>query len=122
MIDRVLQSLRALRLHPVEHEFEIHDAMAEQFRVDGIQFSREVKLGPGCRVDFFVHAGGVAVEVKKGKPNRAQLEAQVSRYAAFPDVQAVVMVVERSLFGYPEKVNGKPVHYVGLNRQWGVAL
>lgn len=120
-IDVILRALEGLLLHPQGKEFDIHDVIAEAIHGRGVSFEREFRLGPRCRVDFLC-ADGIAIEVKKGKPNGPALTAQVTRYAAFEAVSAVVIVVERCVFDAPDEVHGKPVHYVALSRNWGISL
>jgi hypothetical protein len=61
--------------------------------------------------------------VKKGKPNRNQLAAQINRYAEFEIVDAVIIVMETSLFNpIKETWNGKPCAVFGLQKLWGIAL
>jgi hypothetical protein len=46
---------------------------------------------------------------------------QLERYAAFAEVQAIILVVERNLH-LPASINGKPCASFGLHKQWGIAL
>ena len=71
----------------------------------------------------FLTVDGVAVEVKKGKPNRSNLVKQINRYAQHDEVKAVVIVVETSLRNPITRTNnGKPCAVVGLQKLWGIAL
>jgi hypothetical protein len=101
-------------------EYAIQDEIERVLRQSSIRFSREHRLGPKSRVDFFVD--GIAMEVKAGKPNSRRLEQQIERYAAFNEVSEVIIVVERNLFHMPELANGKPVHYVSLSANFGFAI
>ena len=65
--------------------------------------------------------GGVAVEVKRGKPPHGKLLEQIRRYASLPQVNAMILVVERTA-ELPHTVCGKPCRVVALNRLWGVAV
>lgn len=120
-VDAVLSSLRRLRVLNVGLEYSLQDAIAKQFDTDGIPYAKEYVLGPRNRIDFLI-PGGIGVEVKKGKPNSVQLQAQAERYCRFDAVQTLVLVVERNVIDYDPVVNGKPVHYVALNKLWGIAL
>jgi cobalamin biosynthesis Mg chelatase CobN len=61
----------------------------------------------------------VAVEVKKGKPNRTRLVDQINRYAEYEEVKAIVIVVETSLrIPVTQTTNGKPCAVVGLQKLW----
>lgn len=121
-MESVLQALRTIRIGKILDEYALQTQMARAFDEAGILYEKERKLGRGSRVDFLA-AGGIAVEAKKGKPNRARLEQQISRYAEFDEVRAVVIVVETSL-GVPIKAarNGKPCAVMGLQKLWGIAL
>lgn len=120
-VEEVLASLRRLRIKPITYEFELHDQIKARLTADGLTYQHEVKLGPRNRIDFMVPPG-IGIEVKKGKPLSPDLTAQAERYAAFEQVQAIILVVERSVFWHPVAINGKPVHYIACNRLWGVAL
>lgn len=120
-LSSILDTLRNLQLHPQALEYRIQDRIAESLTYRGVSFRREYRLGPRNRVDFLC-PDGIAIEVKKGKPGSAALTAQAERYAAFDVVSTIVLVVERCVFDAPETVNGKPVHYVALAKNWGIAL
>lgn len=119
-VGAALASLRALRANPVSSEYEIHDAIKRIFQADGIPFQHEVKLSEGCRIDFVVDA--IGIEVKRGKPRSQAVMQQLMRYAAHPDIAALVLVVERNIWALPRTVLGKPVHFLSLNANWGVAI
>jgi len=120
-VTAIIAALSTLRLQASPTEAAIHAAIADALTAAGVAFEHELVLGPGARVDFLCD-GGVAIEVKKGKPPRKSLEAQAARYAAFADVSAIVLVVERCLFQPPPDVNDKPVVYLSLSKRWGIAL
>lgn len=120
-VEEVVAALERLRVQLVGRETQIHAEIRRAFTGAGIPFEAEAELGPGARVDFLVR-GGIAVEVKKGKPNAARLAKQAERYAAFNNVRALVLVVERNVQEYPRTANGKPVRYVALHKQWGISL
>ncbi len=120
-LEQVLASLRNLRVRHVGLEYDLQGQIAQRLEADGIPFSREHQLGPRARIDFLV-AGGIGIEVKRGKPNSGDVMAQVERYAKFDAVGALVIVVERNVFKYDRSTNGKPVHYVALNKLWGISL
>lgn len=120
-LQSIVNTLNSLRLHPQALESDIHAAIAAELDRQGIHFEHEHTLDPRNRVDFLC-AGGMAIEVKKGKPTSSALEAQAARYAEFDAVTSLFLVVERCVFEPPSEVNGKPVHYVALAKNWGVAL
>jgi hypothetical protein len=85
----------------------------------GIAWAHEVPLAPRCRIDFL--CGGVGIEVKRGKPERARVREQLRRYAGSGQIAALVLVTERQI-DLPDSLCGKPLAAVCLNRLWGIAL
>lgn len=120
-VSPVIEAMRNLHLHPQSLEVSIQDRIAESLTARGIEFQREYRLGPRNRVDFLC-PDGIAIEVKKGKPGSSALTAQAERYAAFDAVSSIILVVERCVFDPPVEANGKPVYYIALSRNWGIAL
>ncbi len=120
MSKEILKALSSLRINPVIEEYELQNKIAEALAATGISFTREYKLGPRSRVDFLTN-DGIAIEVKKGKPNRVQVIRQLEKYAAFEDVTEIILVVEKNL-DVPREINGKPCMSFGLNKLWGIAL
>jgi len=81
--DRVLEALQAVRLREAGlQETEIHDALSAALAAAGIAHRREYTFGPRCRADLWIH--GIAIEVKKQRPARPALLAQLRRYAEQP--------------------------------------
>lgn len=120
-VEQVLASLRRLRVQSIGLEYDLQAEIVRQFTADGILFAKEYMLAPRNRIDFLI-PGGIGVEAKKGKPNSNQVAAQIKRYCGFDAIQTLILVVERNVFNYERSANGKPVHYVALNKLWGIAL
>jgi len=120
MEEEVLKCLRGIRAGLVTDEYTLHDIVQAAFDEAGIPYEKEFKLGSGSRVDYMVNQG-IAVEIKKGKPNRTNVIKQLTRYAAFDRVKMLVLVVERNM-DVPETIEDKPCVSVGLNKNWGIAL
>ena len=118
-LERVCAALRALRLPPQRDEAALHGLAAEALTACGIPFVHEARLAPRCRADFL--CGGVCVEIKRGPVDRARVRAQLARYAALPEVTALVLLTERTV-DLPRTLAGKPVRNLCLNRLWGIAL
>jgi len=97
-MDNVINALKHLRIGIIPQEYDLQSKIASVFDESEIKYEKEYRLGKGNRVDFFTD-NGVAIEVKKGKPNRTKLINQINRYAEFPEVKAIVIVVETSLRG-----------------------
>jgi hypothetical protein len=119
--DEVLASLRQLRVGIVSYEYDLQDAVSEQLQSDGIPFAKEYQLGPRNRIDFLV-PGGIGIEIKKGRPNSVQLIAQAERYCRFDAVTTLILLIEKHATTHEVLLNGKPVHYIALNKLWGIAL
>lgn len=116
----IINILKNLRVNIVEEEFDLQQQIAAELRNAGIVFKREYRIGKRNRVDFMID-GGIVLEVKKGKPYIGNVWEQLKRYTAFPEVKAIILVVERNL-DLPKTINGKPCFSMGLNKLWGIAL
>ena len=119
MARRVIRAINSVRVPAQPGEYDIHGMIAAALDGEGLDFVHEYRLGPRRRVDFM--CGDVAVEVKKGRPQRAQLVSQLARYMECPQVEELVVVMQRRV-PLPETIHGKKVHVVSLNMLWGVAL
>ena len=102
-------------------ESDICDKIQELFVDASIKAEREVWVGKNCRVDFLTE-DGVAIEIKKGKPNSTSVEKQIDRYSKSEIVNAIILVSERGLVRHLDESNGKHVGYVSLSSCWGVAV
>ena len=118
-VARVVEALGAVRMPAQPEEYDIHARVAQALGDAGLPFEHEYRLGPRCRIDFRV--GRVGIEVKKGRPASAALAKQLRRYLASDALDAVVVVTQRTT-PLPQRIAGKPVYPVSLNRLWGVAL
>lgn len=116
----MINVLQNIRVNIMRDEFKLQEIIAREFTRAGILYEKEYLLGPRSRIDFLV-AGGVGVEVKKGKPYRRQVAEQLAKYAASPEITSIVLVVERTL-DIPKEINGKRCYSFGLNKLWGIAL
>jgi len=116
----VIQALSDIRISVVSEESELQEQVAAYLCHAGVPFMKEYRLGSHSRIDFML-PGGVGIEVKKGKPSKRQVLAQLERYARFEEVRALVFVIERCL-DVPRQIAGKPCVCIALNKLWGVAL
>lgn len=117
--ERVIQALETIRCPAVCAEAELHALIAGALGRAGLQARHEVALAPRCRIDFMV--GGIGLEVKKSRPVRGALQRQLLRYAACPQVEALVVVAPRGV-NLPRTAGGKRVYMVCLERLWGISL
>ncbi|MGI6527617.1 MAG: hypothetical protein ACOX25_09705 [Caldicoprobacterales bacterium] len=120
VMERTLSALRTIRLGVSTDEFQIQSAIERALCERGIPFKKEYRLAPRNRIDFYIE-GGIGLEVKRGKPNAAQVTKQLKRYAAFEEIKAMILVVDKTL-SIPDSISGKRCILFGLNRLWGVAL
>ena len=118
-IARIIDAIAAVRMPAQPEEYDIHAAVARALTEAGLEFEHEYRLGPRRRIDFRV--GRIGIEVKKGRPVSAQLREQLARYLESDALDAVIVVTQR-VTRLPERIDGKPVYIISLNRLWGVAL
>ena len=118
-ITEIIDALAAVRMPAHPEEYDIHAQVASALGAAGLEYAHEYKLGPRCRIDFRV--GRVGIEVKKGRPASSDLAKQLRRYLASDELDAVIVVTQR-VTHLPERIDGKPVYLISLNRLWGVAL
>jgi hypothetical protein len=119
-MERIEAALRRVRIAlGGRPEMEIHDALATALESQGIHVRREHSFAPRCRADLWVN--GIVIEVKKLRPPKTQIEAQIERYARVDSVRGIFVVLERSI-SLPREINNKPVRVISLNALWGIAL
>ena len=118
-MEKILQALHHIKTQSHLGEARLHEDVAVALRQAGIPFVREAGLGAGARIDFL--CGSIGIEVKQKRPQPSALKAQLMRYAMSDQITALVVVAGRGV-RLPQKLGGKPVHVVCLDRQWGVAL
>ena len=119
MADEVLEALRAMRPPFALYEADIHRLVEQRLIACGLPYQHEVSLGKGCRIDYVV--GMVGVEIKKGKPQKASLTKQLTRYAASETIESLIVLSWQSV-SLPRLIAGKPVHLLTLSQLWGVSL
>lgn len=120
LFDQVCTAISSIRVAHIEMEYDLQAEVAMAFDQAGICYEKECRLGPRNRVDFFID--GIAVELKKGRPNRQKVIDQLHRYAGFGCVQAVILVLQNSMQVPLSRVSGKPCRVIGLQKLWGIAL
>ncbi len=99
----------------VSTEASAHNAIFDALARDGLAPTREVVLTPKDRIDIMV--GAVGVEVKVAATRRLILR-QLERYAALPEVEALVLASAAAWPGTMAKLNGKPFFFANLSRGW----
>lgn len=118
-LNRLTGALSTLRIPLTESEYQLHECIAAALRSGGFDVCHEVRLASRCRIDFLID--GIGIEVKRGKPQKGPLLRQCARYLESDEVEALILVVDRSVH-LPDSLAGKPLVTFGLNRLWGVAL
>ena len=118
-IECVLSALKTIRCGASCSEEELHVMAADAFALAGISAQHEARLAPRCRIDFL--CGNVGVEIKKSRPERGKLMAQLMRYAGCEQVEALVVVAPRGV-NLPKTIGGKPAAMLALERLWGIWL
>jgi hypothetical protein len=94
-------------------EMALHADVDDHLTANGLEFEREVVLGPGSRIDFLLCGGiGIECKVRAGKRN---IYRQLRRYAEADAVSALILLTGTAL-GLPDQINGKPVFLVSLGR------
>ncbi len=115
----VYQALTALRAPLQQGEYDLHRLVMDALDAARRPWEHQVRLAPRCRIDLM--CGSVGIEVKRGAVDKARILQQLTRYAACPRVQALILVSEKTV-PMPRAINGKPVKVICLNRLWGIAL
>lgn len=116
---KLTRTLSGLRIPLIVNEYQLHEHIAAALRDGGFVIQHEAKLAPRCRIDFLTD--GIGIEVKRGKPQKAALLRQCSRYLESEHLEALILVLDTSV-SMPREMNGKPLVTFGLNKLWGVAL
>lgn len=117
--EAVLAALRSIRCGAACTEEELHALALAALEAAGLSPRHEVRLAPRCRIDIL--CGGVGIEIKKNRPQRAALLRQIARYAACEQVTQLVVVAPRGV-DLPRTIGGKRVTMLGLERLWGISL
>ena len=118
-MEHIYEALCTLRAPLQQGEYDLHRLVMDALDAAGIPWEHEVKLAPRCRIDLM--CGGVGIEIKRGKIEKARILEQLRKYAACGQVQGLILVTEKTV-PVPHTISGKPVRLVCLNRLWGIAL
>ena len=119
MTESVLGALREIRIPYALYEMDIHHHVLQALETNGIPCIHEARISKGCRIDYL--AGGVGIEIKKGKPREKQLIRQLERYLACDALESMIVVSWHSVC-IPSAINGKRVELISLSQLWGVSL
>ncbi len=112
-IHRIHQLLSRHRFD-VSEEKSLQEQLGDVFKLNGIDFKREVQLSAHDRIDFLV--GDIGIEVKiKGSPSA--IYQQCRRYCALEQVKELLLITGRSM-GLPGEIEGKPCYLHNLGLSW----
>ena len=115
----VQDAICAIRCGAADSEEALHHQVCAALTAAGFSPVHEARLAPRCRIDFLVEDLGI--EIKKSRPNAAQLKAQLARYAACGEVGALLVIAPRGV-NLPKTIGGKRVTQIALERLWGISL
>ena len=115
----VAYAIETIRCGATCTEEELHTQIIRALQAQGLDAQHEVRLAPRCRIDFM--CSGVGIEVKKSRPERSKLIAQLTRYAACAQVQALIVAAPKGV-NLPREIAGKRIVMVALERLWGISL
>ena len=118
-MEHIIEAISALRAPLQQGEYDLHRLVMDALDASALPWEHEVRLAPRCRIDLM--CGDVGIEIKRGKVEKARVLEQLRRYAACPQVQALILVTEKTV-PVPHAILGKPVKLICLNRLWGIAL
>ena len=116
---KIAAALSCVRVPAEPGEYDIHAAVARALLAADIDCVHECPIAPRCRIDFL--AGNIGIEVKKGRPTLGALKKQLARYLASDRIDGLLVVMQKGV-SLPDRIAGKPVQVLSLNRHWGVAL
>ena len=117
--ERTMAAIKTMRIGAADTEEAIHAQAARAFENAGLAAEHEVRLASRCRIDFMI--GTTGIEIKKKRPQRTELLAQLARYAACERVETLLVLAPRGV-DLPEKIGGKPVTMMSLEKLWGISL
>ncbi|WP_428925015.1 hypothetical protein [Marinibacterium sp. SX1] len=98
----------------VTTEAAAHRAISSALASAGIEHTNEARLTPSERIDIL--AGTVGVEIKV-KHSRRDIWRQLERYAALPEIEALVLATGTAFPDITE-VGGKPLVIADLSKGW----
>jgi len=91
-----------------------HRAISAALTEAGVEHVNEARLTPSERIDIL--CGPVGVEIKVGHDRRS-IWRQLERYAALPEITALVLATGTA-FPDLSEVGGKPLVVANLSRGW----
>jgi len=111
---RTITKLIQSRRFSLSDEKKLQGEIEEEFVSAGVGYRREVRLDDRNIIDFMIGPIGIEVKIKGARLN---IFRQIERYAAFGDVEKLLLVTNVPM-GMPELVKGKPIHVLNLAKAW----
>jgi hypothetical protein len=102
--------LRGYRFHYWK-ESVLQEGVEMCLKLQDLDYSREMRLGPRSRIDFLVE--GVGLEIKTAGSADSVLR-QLARYAGFDAIEGLVLVTNKLRHTFPSEIDGKPLEIVRL--------
>lgn len=91
-----------------EDEKQLQDFIEKVFKKEVVPYFREVALTRLDIIDFKIERLGVEVKIAGSNTN---LIRQINRYLCLPDIDAILIVTDKSrLANLPQELNGKPIY------------
>lgn len=110
---RIATAISRARVN-VSNEAAAHRAISAALTAAGINHLNEARLTPTERIDIL--SGTVGVEIKVGH-RRRDIWRQLERYAALPEIAALVLATGTA-FPDVTEVGGKPLIVADLSKGW----
>jgi hypothetical protein len=111
----IVRLLQRCRLD-LSSEKRVQEQIEQVLTDAGIVFEREKRLSVSDIPDFLID-GGILVECKMRGARKMDIYRQMRRYAAYPEVRALLLV-SNLVMGLPSEIDGKPVYSASLSRGW----
>lgn len=102
-----------LTLH---NEKELQAQIEKMLIACELKFMREYRLDSSNIPDFFLPDEAMAVEIKI-KGGARKIYKQCERYCAFPEVQKLLLITNRSM-GFPAQINSKDCIIINIGKAW----
>jgi len=118
-LQSVMDAISIIRCPAVCEEAQLHGMVLAALEKVGFAAQHEATLAPRCRIDIL--CGGIGIEIKKSRPQRASLLRQLQRYAACGQIRELLVIAPRGV-NLPPQIGGKRVTMLALERLWGIWL
>lgn len=121
LVDDLERAVTALRAYTfaAHDERALHDGVALALASAGIAYEHERTVSRASRLDFWLPASGIAVEVKV-QGDLGSVVRQLTRYCGESSVTGLLLVTTSAkLLRVPDTLHGKPVRALRLTGAFG---